>query len=193
MGVAEGLDRQLAAQRLGDDAVVGRQRREHPRVVRGVDHHRDAAEVLGRRPHHRRAADVDLLDHLVKRGLGVGGGLAERVEIDDHQVDAVDLVRGELLGMRRVRAAGQDAGVDARMQRLDAAVEDLGETGHVGDGHRRDAELAQVGEGAAGRDDLDAEAAKPLGQLGQAALIGNGNQCAMRRQHDGVLLGSGRR
>src|SRR6202043_469958 len=75
LGVEERLDRQLAAQRLGHHAVARRPRRQQARGGGGRDHPRDAGEVLGRRPPHRRAADVDLLDHLVERGGGVGGGL----------------------------------------------------------------------------------------------------------------------
>ncbi len=43
---------------------------------------RDAVVVLGRGPHHRRAADVDLLDELVVADAALGEVGLERVEVD---------------------------------------------------------------------------------------------------------------
>ena len=62
-----------------------------------------------------------------------GGGLLERVEVHAHEVDELDLV---LLGgdhVRRVVAAGEQAGVELRVQRLDAPVHDLREAREVVD------------------------------------------------------------
>ena len=52
--------------------------------------------VLGGGADHRRAADVDLLDALV-RARARGDGVAERVEVDDDEVERLDAELGELL------------------------------------------------------------------------------------------------
>ena len=93
----------------------------------GFGHHRHALEVLRRRPDHARAADVDVLDRL---GLGharLRDRLLERVEVAHHEVDFRQLVLGERLHVLRLVALRQQAGVDRRVQRLHAAVEDFGE------------------------------------------------------------------
>ena len=58
----------------------------------GVGQHRDVLPVLRRRAHHRRAADVDVLDRVFERAAGLGDGGLERVEVDDQQVDRADAV-----------------------------------------------------------------------------------------------------
>ena len=59
--------------------------------------------------------------------------LAERVEVDDDEVDRRDAVRRERRDVRRQVAAREDAAVHLRMQRLHAAVEHLREPGVVAD------------------------------------------------------------
>ena len=99
----------------------------------GLDHDRGEQEVLRRRPDHRRAADVDVLDHLGLVDPAARRGLLERVEVHAHEVDELDVV---LLGRDHVGgvvAAREQAGVELRVQRLDAAAHDLGEAGEVVD------------------------------------------------------------
>ena len=72
------------------DLAVGTDLAEHGVVVRRVDDDGDAVVVLGRRPDHRRPADVDQLD------TRIGG---ERVEVDDDEVDRFDPVLGEIGAM----------------------------------------------------------------------------------------------
>ena len=109
---------------------------DHPRVVRGIDDDEDVAEVLGGRPDEAGTADVDLLDEVVERRIGIGGGLGEGVEIDDHQVDRANALGGNRREVVGAVAAGQDAGVDRRMEGLDPAVHHLRKAGDVGDaGH----------------------------------------------------------
>ena len=66
---------------------------EHAGVLRGVGQHRDVVPVLRRRAHHRRAADVDVLDRVLERAAGLRDRRLERVEVDDEQVDRRDAVR----------------------------------------------------------------------------------------------------
>ena len=84
-------------------------------------------------------ADVDLLDALVGARAG-RDGLAERVEVGDDEVERLDAELGELLDVGVEAAVGEDAGVHLGVQRLDAAVEALGEPGQVLDLGDRDAE-----------------------------------------------------
>ena len=122
-----------------------------------LDHDRGEVEVLRRRADHRRAADVDVLDHLVLVDAAAGRGLLERVEVHAHEVDELDLVLLRRDHVRRVVAAREQAGVELRVQRLDAPAHDLREAREVVD--RADLEpgrLERLG-GAAGGDELDAE------------------------------------
>ena len=59
----------------------------------------------------------------------------------------------EIVGMI---AAREDAAVDFRMERLDAAVHHFGEAGHVADVDHRQARIGQRLRGSAGRDQLEA-------------------------------------
>ena len=109
---------------------------DDPRVILGVDDHEHVAEVLGGGPDEAGTADVDLLDQVVEGGIGIGGGLGERVEIDDHQVDRADALGGDGGQVVGPVAAGQDARVDRRMEGLDPPVHhfrkarDVGDAGH---------------------------------------------------------------
>jgi hypothetical protein len=64
-------------------------------VARRAHDDADRGEVLRGRADHRRAADVDLLDHVVLAGPA-RHGLAERVQVHDHEIDRLDAVLGEL-------------------------------------------------------------------------------------------------
>src|SRR5688500_17217755 len=61
--------------------------------------------------------------------------------------------------------------MDARVQRLDPAVEDLREFGDVADRGRRHTGSPERGQRAAGRDDLVAEVDEPSSQLGDPCLV----------------------
>ena len=118
-------------------------RGQHTVVAERVDDHRDARMVLGGRAHHRRPADVDLFHALVDAGTGVHG-LGERVQVDHHEFerrDAEFLERRDVLGLALI---GQQPGVHVGVQRLDAAVEHLGEAGDVLDRRHRNTAPAMV-------------------------------------------------
>ncbi len=145
-------------------------------VVGGVHEDDHAGEVLRGRAQHGGPADVDVL-----QGLGLGHAardrLAEGVEVDAHEVDGVDAVRGELREVPLV-APREDAAVNAGMQRLDAAVEDLGEAGDVADGGGVQARLAQGGEGAAGGDEVPAPLGEASREVDDAGLVADAQECA---------------
>ena len=130
-------------------------------------------EVLGRSPHHGRAADIDVLD-----GFGFGhvrfrDGLFEGIQVHHHQVDGFDAVLLHVFHVFRVAAYRQDAAVDLRVQGLHPAVHHFrgpGHVAHIGAGH---AGLLQHLHGAAGGDDLHAVVVQEIAQLHDAGLIRN--------------------
>ncbi len=110
---------------------------EHRIVVARVDDNADMHPVLRRRPHHRRAADVDVLDRVVQRAAGVRDSFAKRIKVDDDEIDRRDCMLRKRFAVRCDVAPPEDSRVDFRMQRLDSAVEHFGKSrvaadvGHV--------------------------------------------------------------
>ena len=102
----------------------------------------------------------------------------ERVEVHAHEVDELDPV---LLGgdhVLRVVAQRQQAGVELRVQRLDAAAHDLREAGEVLDRADLEPGLGQLARRAAGRDELDAELGQAAREVDDPALVGHRQQRA---------------
>ena len=163
--------REAEARRVAERSAAGAQLVEDRRVLRLRGHDRDAPVVLGGRPDHRGAADVDLLDRFDLRHAGPRHRLLEGIEGDDDQIDRCDPVlaeRGEMLGDI---TAGQDSAVDLRMERLDAPVEHLGETGRLRHVDHADPRLADQLRRAAGRQDLDAETGQSPRELDDPGLV----------------------
>lgn len=92
---------------IGEGEAAGLHRGQHVVVVTGVDDHGHRRVVLGRRAHHGRAADVDLLDAFVGGGA-TGHGLGERVEVHHHQFERLDPEFGQLVGVLLLAQVGQD-------------------------------------------------------------------------------------
>ncbi len=167
-GTGIGLCRELLPHPVGHAA--GANSLEHRGVVGGVDHHRDISVVLRRGADHRRAADVDVLDHRVVVGAR-GDGLLEWVEVGDQQIDLADAVRIEGGAVVSLVANREEAAMDFRVQCLDAAIHHLGEAGELGNVLHRGAGRGDQRPRTAGRDELDAEIGKPLGELGETSLV----------------------
>src|SRR4029078_6657545 len=100
-------------------------------VVGRVAQHDDVAVVIGGGAQHRRPADVYVLDGVFKRHVLARDGRLEGVEVAGHQVYAGDAVLGQLTLVLRQGETRQQAAVDGRVQRLDAAVQHLREARHV--------------------------------------------------------------
>jgi hypothetical protein len=115
-GVRERLERELPACRLAQLSSVPAQLDEYVAVLRRAGDDADPGVVLGGGAHHRGAADVDRLDV---------GLLEERVEVRDHEVEGRDAVRLEVGDLLRLPPVGEDAAVDARMERLHPSAEHL--------------------------------------------------------------------
>ncbi len=97
-------------------------------------------EVLRRPAQHRWAADVDHLDRVGLRRSAAARDLLERIEVDADEIERLDpvlLERGDVFGLV---AAGEDARVDARVERLHAPAEHLRRLGHRLDALHRQAD-----------------------------------------------------
>ena len=105
-------------------------------------------------------------------------GLAERIEVDDHEVDRRDPVRRQRVGVSGDVAPREDAAVHLRMQRLHAPVEHLRKARHVADVEHREAGVAQRARGPAGGDELPPERGQPAGEVDESGLVGDGEEGA---------------
>jgi hypothetical protein len=147
--------------------------------VRVVGHARDdghVLKVLCRRAHHRRSADIDVLDQVPDRNARLGGGGLECVEIHNHHIDWLDTMLFDCGPVGLVAADVQDAAVDFGVQGLHAAVEhfrEAGQAGYVADGEAR---LAQRARRAAGRDQLHPIRGELLGKGDQPGFVGDAQQ-----------------
>ena len=167
-GVAERLLREVEPGRRVD-AALAVELLEQQRVVGGVHHDGDVAEVLGGGAHHRRPADVDVLERLVE-ATALRDLVLERVEVHHHHVDRGNAVRLERLHVLGQVAAREDAAVDLRVQRLHAPVEDLREAGGLRDARHLDARLLELLRGAARRQHLEPALGEAAGELDEALL-----------------------
>jgi hypothetical protein len=129
-------------------------------------------EVLRRRAQHGWPADVDLLDHLVRRHTTARGGLPEGVEVHGHEVYRKNLVLGERSHVVRHLAPGEERAVNGGVQRLHPPVHHLRKARDLADVERREPRLAEDAGSAAGGDELPAERGEPAGELREPGLIG---------------------
>jgi hypothetical protein len=173
--VPECLDRQHGPQAVRHPALA-RQLIEDRRVASRRGDDRDVRVVLGRRPDHRGAADVDLLDELVPRDPGPVGGRGERVEIHDDELERGDPGRDQRLPVGRPPAVGEDPAVDPRVERLDPPVEHLGKARDGRDVGDWQAGVAKGPRGAARRNELEAEIDEAPPERVEPRLVRNREQ-----------------
>ena len=137
------------------------------------DGHR--AAVLRGGPDHGGPTDVDVLDHRLPVGAGGDGG-GERVEADNHQVDRRVAVLLQGPHVLREIAAGEDAGVDGRMEGLDPAVQHLGCAGDLADLAHRDTGIREGLGGATGGDQLHPGLVETAGEVSEARLVADADE-----------------
>jgi hypothetical protein len=128
--------------------------------------------VLRRRADHRRTADVDLLDALVRRRTR-RDGLGERVQVHHQQVERLDAQVRQLRDVLRLTQVGQQAGVHPGVERLHPPVQRLREPGHLLDRRHRHAGIRDDASRAARRHDLHAVRVQTRRQLQQTRLVRN--------------------
>ena len=105
-----------------------------------------------------------------------GDRLLEGVEVDADQVDRLDPLALQGRHVLGVVAPRQQRRVQARVQGLHPAAEDLLLAGELGDVGDLEAGLAQRRRGAAGGEDLDAELGEAAGEVGDPGLVGDRDQ-----------------
>ena len=132
--------------------------------------------VLGGAAKHRRTADVDVFDGVVRSDVGLGDGGFKGVEVDADEVDGGDAVVGHRALVFRVVAQTEQPAVDERVERLDATVHHFGEAGDLVDRGDGDSRLFDRLGGAAGGDDGDAEAMEFLRERDEPVFIADGDQ-----------------
>ena len=114
----------------------------------------------------------------LRRHVRPRDGLAEGVQVHHEQVDGLDAVFACLGLVGVVVAQVEQTAVDARVQRLDAAGENLGKTGVVGHVRHGDSALAQASLAVPPVDristPISSANARAKGQ--QAGFIGQGDQ-----------------
>src|SRR5213076_675232 len=145
-------------------------------IIVRVDDDEHVLMVLRGRAEHRGAPDIDLLDRLLEGDAGLRDRLAERIEVDDHQVDRRDAVLRERGAVSGMGATGEQAAVHLGVQGLHAPVHHFGESRHLLDRNHGDPSLAQRLGGATGGYDLPAERDQLAGELHDAALVRNRQQ-----------------
>ena len=134
-----------------DAAVIGLELGQHRLVIGRIGQHGHGRMIFSGGAQQRGAADVDIFERLGKAAIGPRDGGLKGVQVDHEQIDRADAV-GPHDGVIRA-APPQQAGMDARVQGLDATVQHLREAGIVGDFSHPDAMLGQqAGRAARGQD-----------------------------------------
>uniref|UniRef100_A0A6J5ZQ13 Unannotated protein n=1 Tax=freshwater metagenome TaxID=449393 RepID=A0A6J5ZQ13_9ZZZZ len=174
----EGLGGKTAARLQRQAAVRSFQLGADRVVLRGVRDDGGKVGVLRCGANHRWAADVDLLDHLGVADSFGRDGLFERVKVHADEVDKLNAVLFGLGQVLAVVAEREQPGVEPRVERLDAAVHDLGETGEIVDRANLKPGAAQRRCRSPGRDQFHPERRKPLRELNDAALVRDRQQRA---------------
>ncbi len=130
-GVGKGGGRQPPPQRRIGSAPVRIQRRNQHGIIVRLGHNRDIAVVFGRRPDHRRAANVDIFDNIIAPGpAGHRGG--KGIEVHHHQIDGGDAMPRQRRRVRRIAAHRQNAAMHCGVQRFHPAIQHFGKAGHIG-------------------------------------------------------------
>ncbi len=183
----EGLGREQGPE-LGGNEAAFTELLDDPRVVDRVGNGRDAGRVPPGCPEERRAADVDHLDCLVDRDQPPSDLRGERLDVDDDDVDRADAVLFELLELLGHVAAGEDAGIDRGVERLDLPADERRNLGQLRDRRDLDPVGGEVVAGTVGRVDLDVEVTQGSRERRYAVAIRDRKQGS----HPGVLpsLGS---
>ena len=145
--------------------------REQRGILVGTAHRHHVTAVLGGAAQHRRAADVDEFDHGGEVHLARGVRAREGIEVHHHHVHERDLLAAHLLKILRPVAARQDAGVHARVQRLQASPEQAPEAGELARLLQPQPLAAHRLGGAAGGHEVDPELREAPREGRQAGLV----------------------
>ena len=179
----ERLARQLESE-LARRPVRTIELREHRVVVGGRDDDQHVLEVLGRGANQARPADVDLFDQRLERRRRVRGGLHERIEIDDDEVDQGDPVCGgrfEIVGVCPRRARMPPCTRGCSVLTRPSIISGKPVTSEIGS---RAVPRIRARAPCRRWRQLEAAVGKSAGELDEAGLIGNAQK---RSGHDGIV------
>ena len=90
-GMFKSLYGKIEPKRIGCTAARGNFR-EHTIEVMVIDNDGDIPMIFCCCANHGWTADINILDGVFKRAVRIGDGGFERVEVDHHQIDAIDRV-----------------------------------------------------------------------------------------------------
>jgi hypothetical protein len=175
---------QPKTQRPRQRIAVARQVVQHLGIVLRPHDDADVLPVLRGAAHHRRAADVDVLDRLRKRGIAPRHRLAEGVQVHGDEIDGGEPAGGHRLHMLGHVTPREYAGVHFRMQGLHPAIEHLGKAGVIGDFGHGQAGLAQELRGTAGRNEPHAEPRESLREFEHTGLVGDAQERLFDDSHE---------
>ena len=183
--VLKDLHRQFAAQcRRDGTSLHGLQ---YAGVIRRVDHDEHILMVFCGGAQHGGTADVDVLDRLLKRTIGLGDRRFEGIQIHHDHIDVADAVLLHLLDVVGNAPTPQQTAVNFRMQRFHAAVENLRRPrigSHIRHRHTR---ITQGFGGSARGQYFRAKGCQPFGHLNNSGLVRNTDQCPRNAGHDELL------
>src|SRR5262249_16838067 len=101
---------------------------EHSWIVFGMHYHEHIAEVLCGSAKQARTSDVDLLDQVIERCIGILRRFSKRIEINDDEIDWADAVHTDSVDVVRAVSTGQNSAKYRGVGRFDAAVKHFRET-----------------------------------------------------------------
>ena len=161
---------------LGAHGVMPLQLADELAVVLRAADGGDTGCVAGGRPKQRRPTDVDHLDRLVDPDELCPHRGGERRDVDDDDVDGSDPRGRQLLHLLVHVAAGEDAGIDRRVERLDLAPDQRLDAGEVRDGADLDPVRGEMIPRPVGCIDLDVEGEEVPGKGRDPVAVGNRQQ-----------------
>ena len=160
----------------GRNGAFGLDFGQHGTVIGGINNHGHRLMILRRRTDHRRTADVDVFNGVLKRAVGLGDRLFERIKIHADDVDRVNGMSLKRSHVFRDGTTGENAGMNLGIERLNATVQHLRETRIVGDFLAGHAFLHQQLGGTSRAENVVAERREFAGEVNHAGFIGHADK-----------------
>ena len=84
--------------------------------------------IFSRCTHHRRTADIDVLNGVFQATVGICCNRFKWIQVDDHEIDGRDILR---LHDSLVLQTAQNSAMNTRVQRFDTAIHNFGKPGKI--------------------------------------------------------------
>ncbi len=163
---------QFAPQFEGRIAAGGNVFRDF-RVVQRINDHRDTGVIFRRTAQHRRPADVNVLNRVVQSDIRLRHRLLEWIKIHHDEINWLNVVRADGGFVRFVAANEQQAAVDFRVERFDAAIKHFRKARVFADVLHCESGLAQRFGGAASGNNFNSGLGQNLRERNQARFVRN--------------------